>query len=259
MRKHSSAATFEQIRSLEKCHNEMSEVHDDDQGNRGEGEVGEEDVEEDEEDAAMDSDDEEEGQDLVERADAQRSTFGMTESCWEAVETAICNQISIRKEANVKELELPDKSSSKIARYNPKAHFRFASEEANANVDCLLDSLLNCKLRSRPTNYSKENPVRGRVPFQLRTYDNSGFDVDGDLIAMCGDMYHNEVRDQKNFVGFQKVPYPVNLDSSKTLCELRDINDSNEPWDTNTIKQVYKDGKRKKEWFENCIPDSEQV
>jgi len=224
---------FEQIELMETCHIIMEEKF----GNN-------------EEDAMFDSDHEED-------ASEQQIMFKMNDSCWEAVEKAIRSQITLRKEANAKELQVPSDFSSKIARYNPRAHFRFVSEKANASVNYQLDAMLNCKLRSRPTNYSKKNPVQDRIPFEFRTFDNSGFDVDGDLIALCGDTFHNELREEENFVGFQKVPYPDNLDSSNTLCELRDTSNSNEPWDTNTVKKVYKGEKRKKEWFGNCIADAE--
>lgn len=217
---------FEQIELMEKCHYRMEKKF----GNN-------------EEDAMFDSDDEDDDE---EDASEQQNMFKMNDSCWEAVEKAIRSQITLRKEANVKELQVPSDFSSKIARYNPRAHFRFVSEEANACVNYQLDAMLNCKLRSRPTNYSKKNPVQHRIPFEFRTFDNSGFDVDGDLIALCGDTFHNELREEENFVGFQKVPDPVNLDSSNTLCELRDTSNSNEPWDTNTLKNYTKAGNEKK-------------
>jgi hypothetical protein len=39
-------------------------------------------------------------------------------------------------------------------------------------------------------------------------------------------------------VGYQKVPCPVNLESVSTLCQLLDCN-NNDPWDTNTVTQLY--------------------
>ena len=181
----------------------------------------------------------------------------MNEEAWKAVATAIQNQIAVMKAASAKELEQPTPESAKIARYNSQAHFRFASERANAEVDDLLDSLVNCKLRSRPMNYSKKDPVREQMPFEYRTYHNEGFDIDGNLIAMCGDKYHDNIRESKNFVGCQRVPCPVNLESSNTLCELRDSQDSNEPWDTNTVTRLHKDKCGAGEWYNNCIADEE--
>ena len=126
-----------------------------------------------------------------------------------------------------------------------------------SSVDTLLDSLVQCKLRSRPTNYSKDAPEFERLPFELRTYDNSGFDVDGDTIAMCGDECFNNMRASKNFVGYQRVPVPVNLEDAKTVCALRDSKDTRLPWDMNICKRVFKDGKGEKEWFSSCMADSQ--
>eukprot|EP00956_Cyclotella_meneghiniana_P034676 scaffold107428_cov54-Cyclotella_meneghiniana.AAC.3 len=74
---------------------------------------------------------------------------------------------------------------------------------------------------------------------------------------MCGDEHHTEIRTERNFVGYQRVPVPTNLETAMTLCALRDDNDSNEPWDTNTTKRLFKDGKGKKEWFSSVMADSE--
>eukprot|EP00956_Cyclotella_meneghiniana_P006599 scaffold8717_cov59-Cyclotella_meneghiniana.AAC.8 len=183
--------------------------------------------------------------------------FTMNDDAWDAVEKAVMNKTSVRRDSNLKELKPPDMDSAKICRYNPKAHFRFMSDEATASVDPLLDSLVNCKLRLRPTNYSRDNPVRARMPFELRTYNNFGFDLDGDIIAMCGDEYHTEIRAEKNFVGYQRVPVPTNLETAMTLSALRDHNDSNKPWDTNTTKRLFKDGKGKTEWFSSVMADSD--
>jgi len=252
---------FAEIRNLETCHGEIvalqkkrikerrEEAKDDGDGGDEEKDGQNDDEHEDDE---MDSDDDP-GDMEAEILDA---IFEMDENGWSAVEIAIKNKTSCMKEANAKELELPTPESSNIARYNPKAHFKFASDEANANVDHLADSLLNCKLRSRPMGYSKENSAHDKVPFQFRTYDNSGFDIDGNIIAVCGDKRHNNIRDEKNFVGFQNIPCPVNLESSTTLCDLQDNNNSNEPWDTNSVK-IFEDEKGKRSWFGECIADAE--
>ena len=63
--------------------------------------------------------------------------FIMNDSCWDAVKTAVANKIALKREANIKELELPSEESAKISRYNSKAHYRFASEAANSSVDTL--------------------------------------------------------------------------------------------------------------------------
>lgn len=181
--------------------------------------------------------------------------FIMTDMGWSALKSAIRSQVARKREANEKELELPSEESAPIARYNPKAHFRFKSEGAVSSVDTLLDSLLNCKLRSRPDGYTKEDPRRTQFPFEIRTYKNSCFDLEGDLIACCGDEYHNNIRDEKNFVGHQNVPIPTNVDEATNMC-VKDADDSNEPWDTNTVCRVFRGGKERV-WFENCIADAE--
>ena len=231
---------FDQILAMKKCHDELT-------GNRNQNNDGEEDADNNNIDGDDSDEDEEDGRDY----------FTMNDSCWDAVKTAVANKIALKREANTKELELPSDESAKICRYNPKAHYRFASEAANSSVDTLLDSLVQCKLRMRPTNYSKNAPEYERLPFVLRTYDNSEFDLDGDIIAMCGDECFNNMRASKNFVGYQRVPVPVNLEDAKTVCALRDSEDSDLPWDRNICKRVFKDGKGKKEWFSSCMADSQ--
>lgn len=62
-------------------------------------------------------------------------------------------------------------------------------------------------------------------------------------------------REEKNFVGYQNVPVPVNIKDSKTLFAMYDNNGSNDPWNTNVVKRLSKGSK--KEWFSSCIADSE--
>jgi len=255
---------FNEIIAMKECHDELAGNNSNQSNNNNadvNGEVengGEEDlvnndVEDDNEGGDMDEDEEDDGED-EETPSGRNNEFTMNNIGWEAVEKAISNQISSMREENKKELQLPEEDSAKICRYNPKAHFRFVSDEANLSVDPLLDSLINCKLRSRPTNYSQENPVHSGTPFELRVYENSSFDLDGDMMAMCGDEYHNSLRSGENFVGYQRVPIPINLDSAKTMCALQDDNNSNEPWDTNVTKCLF-NGKGKKEWFSTCMAD----
>ena len=40
--------------------------------------------------------------------------FTMNESCWDAVKTAVANKIALKREANIKELELPSEESAGI-------------------------------------------------------------------------------------------------------------------------------------------------
>eukprot|EP00956_Cyclotella_meneghiniana_P042360 scaffold248432_cov80-Cyclotella_meneghiniana.AAC.1 len=265
---------FSEISAMKDCHDELegisSESQVDGEGSDGEQDSVGNDAEEGEGREDMDEawgyqhrNRERDGEDSMdEDSDNQEAPevkveFTMNDDAWDAVEKAIMNKISVRRDSNLKELKPPDMDSAKICRYNTKAHFRFMSDEANASVDPLLDSLVNCKLRLRPANYSRDNPVRARMPFEIRTYNNSGFDLDGDIIAMCGDEYHTEIRAAKNFVGYQRVPVPTNLETAMTLCALRDDNDSNKPWDTNTTKRLFKDGEGKKEWFSSVMADSE--
>jgi hypothetical protein len=92
---------------------------------------------------------------------------------------------------------------------------------------------------------------------EIPTWENSGFDMDGDLIAMCGDKAYNDYRDSKNFVGYQYLPCPVNLEEATTFDQVKDSNGSNQPWDTNTVKVLLKDKRKCKKWFGRCIADEE--
>jgi hypothetical protein len=99
-----------------------------------------------------------------------RVVLKMNNRAWAAVQTAVNNSISFERETNAKEMQPPTESSSKIARYNTKSHYRFESEVANLTVDGILGSLLSCNIRSRPLNYDKDHPKYGRVPLEIPTF-----------------------------------------------------------------------------------------
>ena len=226
-------SVIKQIRDIERCNEEVNALHR--EAKRESREMRSEDgVDDDNDDTGIGGSDDEDS-DMGEKI--------MDDNAWGLVELAMKNEIVQMKDANAKELELPTPESSKIARYNPNAHFRFESGLAKAEVEPFLDSLLYCKLRSRPPSWTEDSAANEQLPFEFKLYNNSGFDVDGDLIAMCGDKCHNEIRSEKNFVGCMMVPYPTNLDQSKTLSDLRDCHDSNDPLDMNTVKTIYNDKK----------------
>lgn len=222
---------IEQIQSLKQCHDEMANAT---------------------------ADREEEGEDEDDSDDDDSKAFRMDENALTSIKTAINNLISAKKEELSRELEPPTSESSNIARYNPKAHFQFKSDDAKAGTSVLMDSLLNRKLRERPMDYfplEGRDPKRGRLPFEYNSYRNDGFDLDGNLMAMCGDKLHDELRDSKNFIAFQNYPIPTNLDSSRTLGELRDCSGSNDPWDTHTGKSFK--FSRKQTWFSSVLADEQ--
>ena len=134
--------------------------------------------------------------------------FRMNDDAWNAVENAANNKISKRKESSIIELVLPHLESYAISRYNDLSHYRFQSNDANENMDILHNSLVNCNLHFSPMGYSKESPTSDRIPFKFRAFNIQGFDVDGDLIAMCGDMYHNQLREEKKIMpGFKNFTF----------------------------------------------------
>ncbi|KAL7550322.1 hypothetical protein ACHAWF_013563 [Thalassiosira exigua] len=221
---------IEQIKDLKRCHDEMANAN----VNR----------EEDQEGDGDDSDD-----------DGSKA-FTIDYSALTSIETAIKNLISAKKEELSRELEPPTSESSNIARYNPRSHFQFKSDEAKAGTSVLMDSLLNCKLRERPMDYLSfqgQDPKRGRMPFEFFSYQNDGFDLDGNLMAMCGDELHDELRESKNFIAFQDYPIPANLESSRTLGDLRDCSGSNEPWETHTGKSFK--FRSEQTWFSSVVAD----
>ena len=186
--------------------------------------------------------------------------FTMTEEAWDAVEAAIRNQIMHDREKNVKELTLPRKESATLARYNPNAHFAFQSDTAVASVAELDDALACCKLRNRPLDWSKtvdgSASKRSQQPFHYFTGgDFQDFDIDGDLMAMCGDLHYNQIYGSKPYVACGTVPCPTNLEHAETMGDLKDkITGDFGPWDDRFSKFL---NKKRSEYFTHCFAHAE--
>lgn len=137
--------------------------------------------------------------------------FEMNVEVWESLQIAMKNKVVKNKEVNAAQLKPPHADSALIARYNHDAHFKSETTDAIASADLLHDSLSHCKLRSRPwtTDPYDRTTRMGKIPFEFPSYKISGFDIDGDLLAMCGNRHPRELRYPRNFVGFSKVLCPV--------------------------------------------------
>ena len=161
---------------------------------------------------------EEEGVSTEERPDAL--VMGVKE--WEAIEAAVRNRIARDRRRAKEQLERPAAHSARIAWYNPKTHFGFRSEEAASSVDRRHAALVQCQLQSRPSSWltGKDHTRR---PFELGAPGlPHHFDVEGDLVAACGDLAWNEMRDERGFVAFGAVPVPVNAEEAASLAYLKD-------------------------------------
>jgi len=187
-----------------------------------------------------------------EQSDNDNLITKFNKSAWDFIELAVKKNISDRSIRLKHQKSLLNQDSSLIANYNPFAHFSFESHQAIASVDILQHALCFCKLRPRPTSYFENEAKVERLPFEIRTYGVSGFDIDGDLMAMCGELNPQELRGSDNYVGFQMVPCPTNLTTAKIASDLEDATGSNEPWDTNTVKTI----SLKKEYFSFSIADA---
>ena len=174
--------------------------------------------------------------------------FEMNGEVLESLKIAMNNRVVKNKEDNAAQLTPPHTDSALIARYNQDAHFNFESSEAIASVDLLQDSLCRCKLRSRPRcQGGGTSMVERKIPFEFPSYGISGFDMDGDILAMCGNRFPLELRIHKNYVGFMKVSCPVKLAELLTATGGHIY--------CNTTCCLYR-GKTSSEWFAKCVADS---
>ena len=156
---------------------------------------------------------------------------------WEAISRAVraSNLACTLTSADARRALRDD--SSDVALYNPNAHFvRMASEEWRAAEPALDDSLRCCRLRARPLGWSLPEPealgerataVRVRRPLEIPSYELAGFDVEGDLIACCGDRASNELRVGRAYVGCMGVPDLAELERATTLGDLECSFDTN--------------------------------
>lgn len=169
----------------------------------------------------------------------------MTDEVWSAIEKATRNGVAYSKEKSPTELVLPRPNSAPIARYNPAGHFSFKSEEASTSIDGLVDALTCCKLPSRPADtFGCEGRVRR--PLEIPCSDIKCMDIDGDMMAMCGEMYPDSLHDNDGYVGHRQLPgLPVNLDSAESSFDLKDSNGIELFQDTNVVFEEEGGGPRR--------------
>jgi hypothetical protein len=183
--------------------------------------------------------------------------LAMDECAFTAIEADIITRLEERRRSYKDHLNLPTATSAPIARYNTGAHFAFKSNEANGSLGVLDDALVRCQLRRQPTSGRESSGNKARFPFIDKTVDMLGFDVDGDLIASCGDLYHEHLMGGAAYVGSQTVPCTVNLQSAKGCCDLRDKNGIDIPGDVEIVYKGREVGHRAETWFTECIADAQ--
>jgi hypothetical protein len=173
--------------------------------------------------------------------------FKMNIDVWESLQIAMKNRVVKNKEANSAQLKPPHADSALIARYNQDAHFK--SETTEAIASSLHDSLSHCKLRSRPwiTKHYDVTTRMGKIPFEFPSYEIFGFDIDRDLLAMCGNRNPLELRYPRNFVGFTKVLCPGKLAGSLFGKKGNIL--------SNTTTCLYRGRPSDSEWFASCVAD----
>jgi hypothetical protein len=179
--------------------------------------------------------------------------FEMHEGAWEAIEKTVRNGIAQKKMASKEELVLPRPNSAPIARYNQNGHFVFKSEEASASIDSLTDALCCCTLRSIPPE--NEGEERVRRPLELVSPDVKCLDIDGDMMAMCGDIGPDLLDYSGSYVGHKPVPrVPVNLESAKRRFELKDAEGN--PYNSDP-SMVFESRRYLKQSFSRVVADAD--
>jgi len=188
--------------------------------------------------------------------------FSLNDEVWDIIEESVRDRIARSKERSEAELTLPHADSARIARYNPNAHFCFQSEEAASTIDPLQDALVNCKLRKKRMSFGLAGGAGiGRIlrkPLEVRMPISSCFDVDGDSMAMCGDLArHDEIGDKRVHVSFGSVPDPANL-AAPPDAAVDSGTDSHRETD-DTMKMCFRETRRNRarENFNVCIADEE--
>ena len=155
---------------------------------------------------------------------------------WDAIETTVLTRHQAACEQWEESRQPPRENSAKIARYNPNAHFNWGSKQIQDSECPLQAALARGQIKNRPVHYFQ--PGCSRLPLELSVHDMGSFDVEGDLVACCGDLQSHEIRSSKGYVGFFEVPQPVSMD----VPTLGDIKDSSGRLicDTNCVTALWK-------------------
>lgn len=203
-----------------------------------------------------DEEDEEHEDEPEEDEDDEESLqqFKMNRNHWDAVELAIRDKIDAVKILSEKELELPSPDTAPLARFNPKRHFQFDSDEAKASLDKTHTSLLQCKMPSRPIEYKgltkgRATSKRERRPLLIPVEGDElkYFDVEGNFMTMCGD------EGDRGWTGVRKIPSPSNLDSAQFFDEVVDESGSHDAWDKSTVDVVHPHANKS---YTHCVLDT---
>jgi hypothetical protein len=189
---------------------------------------------------------------------------------WDTIETAACNHFAAARADHAAKVAaahaLPRDDSTGVAVYNAEAHFTFQAADAIAESPVADDALRACRLRLRPTEWCAptdgSEPKRSRLPFVVTMPHARGFDVDGDLVAMCGDLHSEEIRSSLNYVGVHTVVTPVNTEQAATLDDLVDVNGRDvTAFDTPPTQVIFRGRQAAKrglaaEWFSSVVADA---
>lgn len=174
---------------------------------------------------------------------------------WDAVELAICHKIDAVKILSEKELELPSPDTAPLARFNPKRHFQFDSNEAKSSLDKTHTALLQCKMPSIPIEYKgftkgTATSKRERRPLFIPVEGDElkYFDIEGNFMTMCGN------DGNRGWTGVRKIPSPTNLESAQFFNEVVDDSGSHDLWDKPTVDVVHPHANKS---YTHCVLDTD--
>eukprot|EP00187_Rhodella_violacea_P013631 CAMPEP_0184717350 /NCGR_PEP_ID=MMETSP0314-20130426/6843_1 /TAXON_ID=38298 /ORGANISM="Rhodella maculata, Strain CCMP 736" /LENGTH=656 /DNA_ID=CAMNT_0027180897 /DNA_START=108 /DNA_END=2078 /DNA_ORIENTATION=- len=199
----------------------------------------------------------------------------MTSESWDVVESAVRQTLAATAARDAVELtpRVPDHSAA-LARYNPDAHFAFQSPPEATSVPPLDHALTACRLRQRPLdrsdnerahecfeNGSAEPPRMTQRPFEIALNGTLNcIDVDGDVIAVCGDSIAQNTRSYESFVATTCVRRATNLGSALALKDVLVMSPGGGTVPLETAgeldKLLFRSENRSQEYFTKCIVDA---
>ena len=208
------------------------------------------------EDESEDEDEEHEDESEEDEDDEEPlRNFKMYRIHWDAVELAIRHKIDAVKILSEKELELPSPDTAPLARFNPKRHFQFDSDEAKSSLDKTHTALLQCKMPSRPIEYKgftkgRATSKRERRPLFIPVEGDElkHFDIEGNFMTMCGN------DGNRGWTGVRKIPSPSNLESAQFFNEVVDDSGSHDAWDKPTVDVVHPHANKS---YTHCVLDTD--
>jgi len=198
--------------------------------------------------------------------DMMESKLEMTEEAWDAIEATVRQTLQTASVRDAVELapRVPGHSAT-LARYNPDAHFLFQSPSAVNSLPPLDHALTACRLRRRPA-FWLERDEQGENSWTQRPFEfglngsMDGFDVDGDVIAACGDRDHQNMRSNRPFLATTRVRRVLNLAAARTLADLRVATPDGDTISYDTERKLdmmlFREGNRGRKFFTECVADA---